>query len=407
MVRLAMITPEEVVAEAEAKFQSLPGAGGGESDCNPGRTPSQVSNLDNSGAAWVPIDIFRRIRDYFTRYCVFTDPIHAVTLALWVMHTHVIDCFRFTPYVWLHSPEKRCGKTRVLEVAGTLCRNPIRTTNISESALVRAVEKLRPTLLMDEMDGIWGNRRVAESKEGVRVLLNSGYQRGQVTICCDKEKNFEPVCFDPFCPKILAGIGQLPDTIMDRSIPIAIHRKLKTQACAKFRGRDEDLARPIKAAIETWAQNPEVLAALKTGEPVMPDLYDGRREDIWEPLFAIAEVIGQELPELVNIAAQELSPEPEQEGVGATQLAALRTAIGDESGKIESAVLIDRLWADETLPAKFLETDSPNHKRIGHWITKLIKSYGGTGSRNLDFGGRKAKGYEIAELGEIFDRYCS
>jgi hypothetical protein len=46
----------------------------------------------------------------------------------------------------------------------------------------------------------------------------------------------------------------------------------------------------------------------------------------------------------------------------------------------------------------------PNPKRIGHWLSKFIKSYGGKPARQLDFDGQNARGYEVAELKEISDR---
>src|ERR1700745_1735426 len=36
--------------------------------------------------------------------------------ALWVLHTHVFDCFMITPRLAITSPEKGCGKTTLLDV---------------------------------------------------------------------------------------------------------------------------------------------------------------------------------------------------------------------------------------------------------------------------------------------------
>jgi hypothetical protein len=53
------------------------------------------------------------------------------------------------------------------------------------------------------------------------------------------------------------------------------------------------------------------------------------------------------------------------------------------------------------------ESEKPNYKKIGSWLSKLIKSYGGKPAWQLDFDGENDRGYEAAELREIFDRYCS
>jgi hypothetical protein len=57
-------------------------------------------------------------------------------------------------------------------------------------------------------------------------------------------------------------------------------------------------------------------------------------------------------------------------------------------------------------PGRLIEDEKPNPKKIDHWLSKLIRSYGGKPARQLDFGGQNARGYEVTELKEIFDRYC-
>src|SRR4029077_1958948 len=131
------------------------------------------------------------------------------------------------------------------------------------------------TLLFDEVDAVFGNKKTAESNESKRSLLNAGYERGAVAWRNERrEGKFVPVSFDAFCPKILAGIGRLPDTIVDRSIPILIHRKLKTQPCQKNRRRDRALAKPIYDALEAWSKDVD----LRASQPQMPDFMSDRQE---------------------------------------------------------------------------------------------------------------------------------
>lgn len=92
-------------------------------------------------------------------------------------------------------------------------------------------------------------------------------------------------------------------------------------------------------------------------------------------------------------------------GYGAKQLLAIKKIVGD-SDRIRSADLIDGLWEADALPSRLMEDEKPNYKKIGHWLSKLIKSYSGKPARQLDFDGQNARGYEAAELNEIFNRYC-
>jgi hypothetical protein len=353
-----------------------------------------------------PEQLFQAIKSFVMRYVVFSRPEHSDVIALWVMHTWVADCADFTPYIYLHSPVMRCGKTQVHRVVEPLVKNPLRTCNISEAALYREIEESHPTLLWDEIDAIFGNRKSSEANENKRALLNAGYERGMSAIRMERGPGgFVKISFDPFCPKILAGIGRLPDTIVDRSIPILIHRRLKAQACHKFRRQDRDSAKPLHSALKTWSANAELQKRLHEAHPEMPESLTDRQEDIWEPLLAIADCIGGDVPKLARAAAETLCDNEDELSYGAEQLAAIRKVIGEKK-RITSVDLIEGLWEADALPSRLMEDEKPNHKKIDSWLSKFIKSYGGKSARQLKFEGQNLRGYETAELQPIFDRYC-
>jgi hypothetical protein len=367
---------------------------------------SKAETIQKAATVWSPKKLFSEITAYVTRYVVFSRSEHADVLALWVMHTWVADLFDFTPYIYLHSPVKRCGKTQIHRVVEPLVKNPLRTCNISESALFREIADSRPILLWDEIDSIFGSRKASEANENKRALLNAGYERGIRAIRMERSRcGFEKITFDPFCPKILAGIGRLPETIVDRSIPILIHRRLKTQSCQKYRRQDRDLAKPLHDALQTWSENAELRRTLQASRPEMPDRLTDRQEDIWEPLLAIADSIGGDVPRLARSAAVALCGGGDELSYGADQLSAIRKIVGEQD-RISSADLISGLWEAEALPSRFLEDEEPNHKKIGHWLSKFIKSYGGKAARPIRFGDEALRGYEAADLNTIFDRYC-
>jgi hypothetical protein len=367
---------------------------------------SAILNAETVKEPLSPEKLFKDIKRFLLRYVVFSQPEHADVIALWIMHTWVVDQADYTPYIYLHSPVMRCGKTQVHRIAEPLVKNPLRTCNISESALFREITDSHPTLLWDEVDSIFGSRKASEANENKRALLNAGYERGIRAIRMERSADgFKKISYDPFCPKILAGIGRLPDTIVDRSISILIHRKLKTQPCQKYRRKDRAAAKPIHDALEVWSKDPDLLKTLRTSQPQMPDFMSDRQEDIWEPLLAIADSIGGAAPELARDAARVLCDNDDELGYGATQLAAIRKVVGDRS-RITSADLITVLWEADALPSRLMDSEEPNHKKIGHWLSKFIQSYGGKPARQLKIDGLNARGYEAAELKQIFDRYC-
>ena len=77
-------------------------------------------------------------------------------LALWTLHTHAIDAAEATPYINPTSPTKKAGKSRLLDVAALLVREPLPTGGASEAALFRSIGADLPTLLWDEVDTIFG-----------------------------------------------------------------------------------------------------------------------------------------------------------------------------------------------------------------------------------------------------------
>src|SRR6185503_15637787 len=91
------------------------------------------------------------LRDLITRFVVLPE-FAAETLALWVVHTYAFTLREVTTYIAVVSPEKRCGKTTLLELLGCLAQESIAAANISPSALFRVIEEARPTLIIDEAD---------------------------------------------------------------------------------------------------------------------------------------------------------------------------------------------------------------------------------------------------------------
>lgn len=119
--------------------------------------------------------VLDQVRDFVKRFSVFPDEHCAPTLALWYAHTWVADAFYTTPRLVLSSPEAGSGKTRVLEIAQHLTREPEMTAGGSAAALVRMVAAGPISILMDEVDTVFGTG--GAGNEEVRQMLNLGYKR--------------------------------------------------------------------------------------------------------------------------------------------------------------------------------------------------------------------------------------
>jgi hypothetical protein len=107
----------------------------------------------------------------------------------------------------LNSPQKRCGKSRPLDVSTGMCHEPLAIINATTRAIFRSLDRdPPPTLIFDEVDTIVGKKAVAEQNEDVRGLLNSGHQRGKSMLRC-VGPHHEPSEFPTFSMAALAGIG--------------------------------------------------------------------------------------------------------------------------------------------------------------------------------------------------------
>lgn len=65
------------------------------------------------------------VEGFLDRFVVWPSVHARLAAALWVAHTYRIDSFDSTPRIAFLSPEPGSGKTRALEVIGSLVRHPI------------------------------------------------------------------------------------------------------------------------------------------------------------------------------------------------------------------------------------------------------------------------------------------
>ncbi len=123
--------------------------------------------------------------DPLTRYVILPSAEAAIAVALWIAATHAQPSWAHAPRLVIRAPEKRCGKSRLLDIVEGTCHAPLITVNASPAAVYRAIgTDVPPTLLVDEADTIFGGKN-AEANEDLRGLLNAGHQRNRPAIRWD------------------------------------------------------------------------------------------------------------------------------------------------------------------------------------------------------------------------------
>jgi hypothetical protein len=309
------------------------------------------------------------------------------------------------------SPEKQCGKTRLLDCLELLVPKPWRAVLPSEAVLFRNIEKDRPTLLLDELDAVFGNSK-DDRKEALRALLNAGFEE-KATIPRCVGQNLDVRNFRVFCAKALAGIGRLPDTVRDRCIPIRLVRRARDECVERFRKREaKGIIATAQNELATWSQGGRNIDVLRDSRPRVPDELSDRQADICEPLLAIAELAGGEWPERARHALVALCAETEDdESTGAKLLSAIRDAFDAEGAdKVATQRLLETLVDQETdAPwADWWEHELKNGNIRGpaQRLARLLKPYSLQAGVIRLADNTTARGYVREDFAEAWKRYC-
>jgi len=319
----------------------------------------------------------------------------ATAAALWVMHAHAHDASEVSPLLAITSPEKRCGKTTLLELATALVPRPMPAANVTPAVLFRAVEKYRPTLLADEMDSFIGRN------DELRGILNSGHRRSLAYVLRSVGDDFEPRAFSTWCPKVVALIGKLPDTLADRSIPVRMRRKARAEKVERLRFDRLGEFEPLRRQAWTWAQ--ANLDLLRSSDPIVPPELNDRAADNWRPLLAVADLAGGPWPERARRAAVLLSTDcTDDDSAGVLLLGDLERLFRDrEADRLSSAAIISELVEMEDRPWPEWRNGKPLSKRQ---LARLLKPFGAA-PKPLWIDDKAQRGYDRADLKDAFARY--
>jgi len=208
-------------------------------------------------------------------------------IALWIIHAHAFEIFTISPILAITSVVKQSGKTLLLEIISFIIVRTMFASNISPASLFRTVEKFKPCFLIDEADTF------LKDNDELRGIINASHRKISAKVVRTVGDNHEPVEFNTYCPKAIALIGKLPETLEDRAILIKMKRKGPQKSVDKFQFDkvSSDLI-TLKRKIIRWvADNRD---ALRKAEPASPDGLSDRAADNWRPLLAVADIAGGE-----------------------------------------------------------------------------------------------------------------
>jgi hypothetical protein len=340
--------------------------------------------------------ILSELQAVYDQFVVFPSPEARDAVVLWTAHAHAFTAFDSTPRLSLCSAEPGSGKTRVLELIEQLCPNPINAVYATPGVLWRSIEHHHPTILLDEVDTVFGRNGSSSSHRHLRGILDAGHRRGATVPRCVGSEDVK--LFHVFAPVAMAGLGRLPDTLASRSVTITMRKPRRDEKISPFRLRFviKWLHRTRDDLIE-WSG--KVAKQLTVALPELP--VKDRDADVWEPLVSIADLAGieSEWPLRARKACSLLVAQAKDRplSVGVKLLADLKAyfaASGTEN--VHSATLLDHLWSldngwsPDTFTARVLAAT------LVQYDVRPVK---------LRIGKRLANGYRKADLTDAFERY--
>lgn len=348
-------------------------------------------------------ELLSKLSETYQRYSILPDG-GADVLALWTLFTYAHDAFRISPILAVCSPEKRCGKTTLMSVISELVFNPIQASSITPAVIFRLIDKMHPTLLIDEADTyIHGNN-------DMRGVLNSGHTRNAAYVLRTVGVQYEPKQFSTWAPKVIGLIGTLPPTLSDRSIAIQMRRKLHHETVERLMmDRFEQVVQPIKAECLDWTQ--QSLESLKALEVDAPDWLHDRAADNWRPLIAIATIAGSEWTERVNVAiAKTENSQYVTESLETTLLRDIRFIFGKEN--INRIISTDLLFELNLLQESPWPTYNRGKEFVARQLANFLKPFGVEPrtirfKRNHYAESETAKGYMLEDFQDAFTRYLT
>jgi putative DNA primase/helicase len=334
------------------------------------------------------------IRRTISRF-IICNPETATAASLWIAFTWTIEHVHVAPLAIISAPEKRCGKTQLLDLIGRLSRRNLAASNISPAALFRVIEAQSPTLLIDEADAF------LRENEELRGIINSGHTRQSAYVIRTVGDDFEVKQFSTWAAKAIAGIGKLADTIMDRAIVLTLRRKLPNEKIERLRyaesGLFETLARKLARFEQDHGRN------IGRARPDIPDALNDRAQDNWEPLLAIADLAGGHWPKEARRAALAISGDAKDgHSTGEELLSDIRDIFAADAVKrLSMADLIKRLCEDDMAPWATWNRGKPMTPRQ---LGKRLDEFG-LHAKPLRIEYTVQKGFEWGQFADAWARY--
>jgi hypothetical protein len=347
--------------------------------------------------------ILDEVEAFLSRFVIYPGDAERVAHVLWIGHTWFMDAFDSTPRIAFLSPEPGSGKSRALEVTEPLVPRPVHAVNVSANYLFRKVsdEAGPPTILYDEIDTVFGPK--AKENEEIRGLLNAGHRKGAFAgraVVRGTTVGTEEL--PAYCAVALAGLDDLPDTIMTRSVVVRMRRRAPGEKVEPWRmrinGPDAEL---LQVRLADWANaNQHTITARW---PEMPRGIEDRSADVWEALLAVADLAGGDWPRKARVAAVTAVTDSRETktSLGIMLLRDIKTVFAaKDTDRISTTTLLESLNSMDESPWGDIRGKQLDPRGLSRRLSKYGISPG-----TFRQGETTAKGYVLEDFADSWDRY--
>jgi putative DNA primase/helicase len=308
-------------------------------------------------------ELLAEIETKFRRYVVASDAIVTVSV-LYGPFTYIVEIATHAPKLIYTFPDKDAGKSTALHVQRRIVQRAYPAVEVTGAVLYRIIDRLKPTLCLDEADSLFKRRTV------LAHIINESWSNSGTKIPRTGPHG-EILEFDPYGPQVIAMKKlNMADTTLSRSIICRIWPKLPSERVEEFTYQDDDEFKVIRRKLLRWAVGNAV--TLSAAKPVFPLGFNNRIRTNWKMLLAIADLAGGKWPKRMRKAALALETERDEASEGIRLFAGLR----DVWGRQEKRPSADLCAALATHPSGEWADFRGKDPISPHQLAAILRDYG-------------------------------
>ena len=239
-----------------------------------------------------PWEIIKTLRDTWNFFMDFgTNPGAAIANSIYCVLTYCYPLFSSIPYLRF-TGEKGAAKTKGGQIHEQIDFNSLNAVNLSSASMFRMRQDTRGTIIIDEAESYGKNRNKSENQEALDQVINSGWQSsGKVPRIETVGNRRMSVNFSTFGPTIVCSIGNLTETLRDRSYEIVMVKTLDRERSRRTVRENDPRWQMIRDSIfllimNHWKEIRDIYDNAEIENRI--DLI-GREWDKAKPMLAIAQ----------------------------------------------------------------------------------------------------------------------